>query len=106
MASPAVLAVIPARGGSKRLPRKNIMPIKGHPLIAYTIKAAQDATKLTDWLVSTDDAQIAEVARAYGAPVPFMRPAELAYDTDRNAAVIRHAMEFMEAKTSRSTTTC
>jgi CMP-N-acetylneuraminic acid synthetase len=95
---PRSLAVIPARGGSKRLPRKNIVPIAGHPLIAYTIKAAQSASRLTDWLVSTDDAEIAAVARAYGAPVPFMRPAELSGDTDRNAAVVRHAMEFMEAE--------
>ncbi len=95
---PKVLAVIPARGSSKRLPRKNVRPLAGHPLIAYTIKAAQDATRLTDWLVSTDDNEIAEVARRYGAPVPFMRSAELAGDKDRNAAVVRCAMEFMEAE--------
>jgi len=99
--SPNVLAVIPARGGSKRLPRKNVMPLKGHPLIAYTIKAAQDATRLTDWLVSTDDQEIAEVARRYGAPVPFMRPAAISRDADRNNAVVRHAMEFMEDRTGR-----
>src|SRR4051794_35989144 len=101
MADPQVLAVIPARGGSKRLPRKNVMLLKGHPLIAYTIKAAQEATRLTDWLVSTDDAEIAAVARDYGAAVPFTRPFHLAGDTDRNAGVIRHSMEFMEAKTGR-----
>lgn len=99
--NPQVLAVIPARGGSKRLPRKNIMPIKGHPLIAYTIKAAQDSSKLTDWLVSTDDEEIAEVALNYGAPVPFLRPATLAGDKDRNSAVLRHALDFMEAETGR-----
>ncbi len=98
---PQVLAVIPARGGSKRFPRKNIHPIKGHPLIAYTIKAAADATRLTDWLVSTDDPEIAEVARRYGAPVPFMRPANLSGDTDRNNVVVRHAMDFLEAQTGR-----
>jgi CMP-N,N'-diacetyllegionaminic acid synthase len=96
---PRVLAVIPARGGSKRLPRKNIMQLNGHPLIAYTIKAAQDAAKLTDFLVSTDDEEIAEVARNYGAPVPFLRPAEIAGDSLGNAAVIRHSMEFMVAET-------
>ena len=53
--APNVLAVIPARGGSKRFPRKNVYPLRGHPLIAYTIKACQGATKLTDWLVSTDE---------------------------------------------------
>jgi CMP-N-acetylneuraminic acid synthetase len=95
-AEPKVLAIIPARGGSKRLPRKNIMLLKGHPLIAYTIKAARDATRLTDWLVSTDDDEIAAVAGCYGAPVPFMRPADIAGDRDRNHSVMRHAMKWME----------
>jgi CMP-N-acetylneuraminic acid synthetase len=94
--TPKALAVIPARGGSKRLPRKNVMLLKGHPLIAYTIKAAKDATRLTDWLVSTDDEEIAMVARRYGAPVPFMRPPGLAGDKDRNNAVMRHALDHME----------
>jgi CMP-N,N'-diacetyllegionaminic acid synthase len=93
---PKVLAVIPARGGSKRLPRKNILPLAGHPVIAYTIRAAAGAKRLTHWLVSTDDEEIASVARSYGAPIPFMRPAELAGDKDRNNAVLRHAMEWME----------
>jgi CMP-N,N'-diacetyllegionaminic acid synthase len=99
--SPNVLAVIPARGGSKRFPRKNVYPLRGHPLIAYTIKACQDATKLTDWLVSTDDEEIAEAARRYDAPVPFIRPANLAGDTDRNNGVMRHAMDFLERETGR-----
>ncbi len=98
---PNVLAVIPARGGSKRFPRKNVYPLRGHPLIAYTIKACQDATKLTDWLVSTDDEEIADAARRYDAPVPFMRPANLAGDTDRNNGVMRHAMDFLEQQTRR-----
>jgi CMP-N,N'-diacetyllegionaminic acid synthase len=97
--TPKVLAVIPARGGSKRLPHKNILPLAGHPVIAYTIKAAQGATRLTDWLVSTDDEKIAAVARLYGAPVPFLRPADLAGDADRNSAVIRHALKWMESAT-------
>ena len=91
--TPNVLAVIPARGGSKRLPRKNILPLAGHPVIAYTIRAAAGATKLTHWLVSTDDEEIAAVARRYGAPVPFIRPAALAGDKDRNSAVMRHAID-------------
>ena len=95
-AQPNVLAVIPARGGSKRLPRKNILSLAGHPVIAYTIKAAAEAKRLTHWLVSTDDEEIAAVARAYGAPVPFLRPAAIAGDKDRNSAVIRHAMDWME----------
>ena len=94
--NPIVLAVIPARGGSKRLPRKNILPLAGYPVIAYTIKAAQGAERLTHWLVSTDDEEIAAVAHDYGAPVPFLRPAALAGDTDRNSAVMRHALEWME----------
>jgi CMP-N-acetylneuraminic acid synthetase len=94
--APKALAVIPARGGSKRLPRKNVMLLKGHPLIAYTIKAAKDATRLTDWLVSTDDEEIATVALRYVAPVPFMPPAALAGDKDRNNAVMRHALGYME----------
>jgi CMP-N,N'-diacetyllegionaminic acid synthase len=98
---PSVLAVIPARGGSKRFPRKNVYPLRGHPLIAYTIKAAAGATRLADWIVSTDDAEIADAAKRYGAPVPFLRPADLAGDKDRNNVVVRHAMEFMEARTGR-----
>jgi CMP-N,N'-diacetyllegionaminic acid synthase len=94
--TPNVLAVIPARGGSKRLPRKNILPLAGHPVIAYTIRAAKGAKRLTHWLVSTDDDEIAAVARRYGAPVPFMRPAAIAGDKDRNSAVMRHAIEWME----------
>jgi CMP-N-acetylneuraminic acid synthetase len=98
---PNVLAVIPARGGSKRFPRKNIYVLRGHPLIAYTIKAAQDAKKLTDFLVSTDDEEIAAAARRYGAPVPFIRPSNISGDADRNNVVMRHALEFMEEKTGR-----
>jgi CMP-N-acetylneuraminic acid synthetase len=98
---PNVLAVIPARGGSKRFPRKNIYVLRGHPLIAYTIKAAQDAKKLTDFLVSTDDEEIAAAARRYNAPVPFIRPSNISGDADRNNVVMRHALEFMEEKTGR-----
>jgi CMP-N,N'-diacetyllegionaminic acid synthase len=98
---PNVLAVIPARGGSKRFPRKNIYLLRGHPLIAYTIKAAQDAKKLTDFLVSTDDEEIAAVAKRYNAPVPFIRPSNISGDADRNNVVMRHALEFMEEKTGR-----
>jgi CMP-N-acetylneuraminic acid synthetase len=95
---PRVLGVIPARGGSKRLPRKNILPLGGHPVIAYTIDAARRATTLTDWLVSSEDAEVIAVATRYGAPVPFVRPAELATDEVRNIATVRHALEFMERR--------
>ncbi len=94
--APRTLAVIPARGGSKRLPRKNVLPLLGHPLISYTIRAAQKATRLTDWLVSSEDKEILDIARRYGAPVPFVRPAGLASDHIRNVDVLIHALHFME----------
>ena len=74
------LAVIPARGGSKRIPRKNIRPFGGRPMIAWSIEAALQSGCFNRVIVSTDDAQIAEVARAEGASVPFMRPAALSDD--------------------------
>jgi CMP-N-acetylneuraminic acid synthetase len=96
-----VLGVIPARGGSRRLPRKNVRIILGHPMIAYTIKAAQRARLLTDYLVSSEDEEIAEVARSYGAPTPFVRPAHLATDKVRNIEVVLHALHFMERKNNQ-----
>lgn len=93
---PLVLAVIPARGGSKRLSRKNILKIGDHPMIAYSIMAARDATHITDWLVSSEDDEILEVARQYGASTPFKRPDHLATDDVRNIDVVLHALEFME----------
>jgi CMP-N,N'-diacetyllegionaminic acid synthase len=74
-----VLGVIPARGGSKRIPRKNIRPLHNSPLIAYTIRAAQASELLTTWVVSTDDEKIRDVALSYGAYV-IRRPEELAGD--------------------------
>lgn len=94
--APRVLGVIPARGGSKRLPRKNVRKLCGHPLIAYTIKAAQKAALLTDYLVSSEDEEILEVARSYGAPTPFVRPDHLATDKVRNIEVVLHALDYME----------
>ena len=94
--SPRVLCVIPAKGNSRRLPKKNIRILAGKPLVAWTIEAAQRAKRLTDYLVSSDDSEIIEIAKQYGAPVPFVRPVELATDTVRNIAVVRHALEFME----------
>ncbi len=94
--APRALGVIPARGGSKRLPRKNIMPLLGKPLIAWTIEAAQRAQTLTDFLVSSEDPEIIEVARRFGAPVPFVRPKALSGDKVRNIETMRHAMDYME----------
>ena len=93
---PKVLCVIPAKGNSRRLPKKNIKVLAGKPLVVWTIEAAQKAKLLTDYLVSSDDPEIIEVAKEYWAPVPFVRPAELAADQIRNIAVVRHALEFME----------
>lgn len=93
---PRVLAVIPARGGSKRLPRKNILEIDGHPMIAYTIMAARNATRITDWVVSSEDDEILQVAERYGATTPFKRPNNLATDNIRNIDVVLHALEHME----------
>jgi CMP-N-acetylneuraminic acid synthetase len=99
--APRALGVIPARGGSKRLPRKNIISVAGHPLIAHTIMAAQKATCLSDWLVTSDDDEIIEVAKRYGAPVPFKRPSELGSDVVRNIETVRHALTFMEEATGQ-----
>lgn len=94
-----VLAVIPARGGSKGVHRKNVTPLAGRPLIEYTIAAAlASGDLLFEVLVSTDDEVIAEVAVAAGASVPFLRPAELASDTAHSSDVIRHAVGFVEAR--------
>lgn len=91
-----ILGVIPARGGSKSVPRKNITLIHGKPLIAYTIEAAQHSRLLTHFLVSSDDPEIIAVARKYGAPVPFVRPAELATDIAPTLPVVQHAVGEME----------
>lgn len=93
---PPVLAVIPARGGSKGVPRKNIQPLAGKPLIAYTIEAARASSRLTRVVVSTEDEEIAAVSRAHGADVPFMRPPELATDAARSLPVVQHAIREME----------
>jgi CMP-N-acetylneuraminic acid synthetase len=88
--------VIPARGGSKGVPRKNVYPIAGKPLIAYTIEAALASEMLTDTVVTTDDDEIARVSREFGAEVPFMRPPELATDTAQAVPTIQHAVREME----------
>jgi N-acylneuraminate cytidylyltransferase len=90
------LAVIPARGGSKRIPRKNIKLFHGKPMIAYSIECALQSGFFDEVIVSTDDDEIAEVARTYGAEVPFMRPAELATDHAGTIPVIAHAAKWFE----------
>jgi len=88
------LAIIPARGGSKRIPRKNIKPFCGKPMIAWSIEAALQSGCFDRVVVSTDDAEIADVALQHGADVPFTRPAELSDDRTGTVPVIRHAIEW------------
>ena len=95
MTIPEVLALIPARGGSKGIPRKNIRPFAGYPLIAYSIAAALQAETVTRVIVSTDDQEIAEVARHFGAETPFLRPAELAADRTTDLPVFQHALHWL-----------
>ncbi|MFA5844072.1 MAG: acylneuraminate cytidylyltransferase family protein [Coriobacteriia bacterium] len=92
-----VLCVIPARGGSKGVPGKNVKPLHGKPLIAYSIEAALAAETVDRVIVSTDDEDIASVSREWGAEVPFVRPAELATDSASTIDVLLHAMDWAEA---------
>ena len=87
------LAVIPARGGSKRIPRKNIKMFHGQPMIAWSVQAAIESGCFDEVWVSTDDEEIAAVAQAYGAKVPFLRPAHLSDDFATTADVMSHAVE-------------
>lgn len=91
-----ILAVIPARGGSKGLPGKNIRPLAGLPLIVHSIKLARLCPQIERIIVSTDDKNIAAVAKQFGAEVPFMRPADLARDDTPMWPVLRHALETVE----------
>jgi len=91
-----VIALIPARGGSKGVPRKNIRPLAGKPLIAYSIETARASKLIERVVVSTDDAEIAAIARRYGADVPFMRPAELAQDDSPEWLTWQHAVRTLQ----------
>jgi N-acylneuraminate cytidylyltransferase len=92
---PEVLVIIPARGGSKGIPRKNIRDFAGYPLISYSIAAGLKAESVTRTIVSTDDEEIAKVARQYGADVPFLRPAEFSQDKTLDLPVFKHALEWL-----------
>lgn len=96
MTAATVLGVIAARGGSKGLPRKNVLPLAGRPLIAYTIEAALACPALTRTVVSSEDAEILDAARAAGCPAPFVRPAGLAADRSSTVDVALHALEWVE----------
>jgi N-acylneuraminate cytidylyltransferase len=94
---PRYLCVIPARGGSRRVPQKNVKPLGGKPLIVWTVEYALRCTKCDRVIVSTDDEGIASVVRAAGAEVPFMRPANLALDDTKTEEVLIHALTALEA---------
>ena len=98
---PRILAVIPARGGSKGLPGKNIRPLGGLPLIAHSIRLAKMCPEITRCVVSTDSAAIARVARRHGADVPFMRPAKFARSASPIWPVLKHALQTVELEEGR-----
>ena len=102
MIDPHVLALIPARGGSKGIPRKNIKTLGGHPLIAYSIAAGLQAECQPRVIVSTDDDEIAAIARSYGAETPFLRPAEFAQDDTTDLPVFQHALRWLAEHASYS----
>ena len=95
---PTVVGLIPARAGSKRLPDKNIRPLAGHPLIAYTIAAALQSKVFSDVIVSTDSEQYAEIAGYYGAGIPFLRPLELAGDVSPDIEWLGYTLKKLEAE--------
>lgn len=96
-----IYALIGARGGSKGIPRKNIVPIVGHPLIAYSIAAAKLAKNIDRIVVSTDSEAIAAVAKKYGAEVPFMRPAKISGDQSLDVEFFRHALDWFKKNEER-----
>jgi CMP-N,N'-diacetyllegionaminic acid synthase len=98
----STLALIPARGGSKGLPGKNLIPLRGTPLIGWTVGQALAATCVDDVVVTTDSDEIAAASLAAGARVPFMRPAELASDTSPSIDAVEHALDWLEANESRT----
>lgn len=100
------VAVIPARGGSKRIPRKNIKEFCGRPMIAWSIRAAQETGLFERIIVSTDDEEIAEVARAWGAETPFIRPPELSDDYAGTTEVIAHATRWLTQQGEQPSAVC
>lgn len=100
------IAIIPARGGSKRIPRKNIKPFMGKPIIAYSIEAALRSGLFDEVMVSTDDEEIAEVSRRYGARVPFMRSAETSNDYAGTADVILEVLKMYKEQGREFDTVC
>ena len=101
-----VIGIIPARGGSKGVPRKNIRMLAGKPLLAYTAEAALAAHRLDHVILSTDDEEIAAVGRSLGLDVPFLRPPELAQDSTPTLPVLRHAIAWLESHDRRYDAVC
>jgi len=101
-----VLGLVPARGGSKGVPRKNIRPLHGKPLLQYTAEAALASRLLSRVVLSTDDEEIAAVGRCVGLDVPFMRPRDLALDTTPMLPVVQHALRALEAQGSSFDAVC
>ncbi|MFA5022265.1 MAG: acylneuraminate cytidylyltransferase family protein [Patescibacteria group bacterium] len=97
-----ILGIITARGESKNIPKKNIKIFAGKPLIAYTILAAKKSKYLTDFIVSTDSQKIFNIAKKYGAPVPFLRPRKLATDTSTSIQVVNHTLNFLKTSQKKS----
>lgn len=91
-----ILALIPARGGSKGIPRKNIKPLLGKPLIAWTIEQGKRSKYIDRIIISTEDEEIAEISKKYGAQAPFLRPKELATDETKGIDVVLHTIEWMK----------
>jgi len=102
----SLLCVIPARGGSKRIPRKNIRDFCGKPMIAWSIEAAQASSCFDQIIVSTDDVEIADVARQWGAHLPFMRPVELADDFAGTMPVVAHTVRWYQAQGQEISAVC
>lgn len=100
------VAIIPARGGSKRIPRKNIRDFFGKPMIAYSIEAAKRANCFDRIVVSTDDHEIAEIAENYGAEVPFIRPVNLSDDVTGTIPVVKHAIDMLEGDSNSINLVC
>jgi pseudaminic acid cytidylyltransferase len=100
------VAIIPARGGSKRIPNKNIKPFAGKPIISYSIEAAVESGVFDKILVSTDDEKIMRTAIEYGAEVPFVRPPDLSDDLTPTAPVIDHALQWMRSHNVQATYAC
>lgn len=93
-----VLATVTARGGSKRIPKKSIVPLLGKPAMMYVIEALKRAKRVTRLIVDTNDAKIAEIGRKTGAEIPFMRPAHLATDTTSHTAVLQYELDFLKER--------